>query len=419
MAVAAGGSGILARATPALALAVAVAGVAMMPAVYGAVAFHGAWAKLTPPPVLAHVALNTLANGLVASSALRLTGRVDQRLTGVFSRTLMAHGAIAFFTLVTRSYYSIPMLLTGAAASAVLGALVLLVRQRSPRPRVGVLGPWPSILDGAALDGELVLAPDASIRGYDLLLVTLDGDPPAEVAAMLSRALMSGKPVRHIVEFLEETHGVVAIEHFDLDHLPAGGLTTYRTGKRLVDVMVAIALLPVAVTIVGVAGLAILLTMGAPIFFTQPRVGLGGRVFRILKLRTMRTDPAAGGGLATAIGDSRITPLGRWLRRFHVDELPQLWNVLTGDMSLVGPRPEQPGLTEAYIRQVPAFAYRQLVRPGITGWAQVRAGYAADLAETRVKLSYDLFYLKNFSFGLDVRILARTLWTLLSGGGVR
>ena len=88
-------------------------------------------------------------------------------------------------------------------------------------------------------------------------------------------------------------------------------------------------------------------------------------------------------------------------------------------MSLIGPRPEQPALAEAYIREAPAFAFRQLVRPGITGWAQVRAPYASDLAETRVKLAYDLFYLKNFSFGLDVRILARTVWTLISGGGVR
>jgi lipopolysaccharide/colanic/teichoic acid biosynthesis glycosyltransferase len=158
--------------------------------------------------------------------------------------------------------------------------------------------------------------------------------------------------------------------------------------------------------------------MGRPVFFRQARVGLGGRPFMILKLRTMRPCDSDG-QIATAIGDRRITPVGRWLRRLHIDELPQLWNVLVGEMSLIGPRPEQPALAEAYAREDPAFASRALMRPGITGWAQVRAGYAADLAETRVKLAHDLYYLKNCSFGLDVEICARTVWALLGGAGTR
>ena len=124
-------------------------------------------------------------------------------------------------------------------------------------------------------------------------------------------------------------------------------------------------------------------------------------------------------GIATSHGDARITKFGAFLRRFRVDELPQLWNVLIGDMSLIGPRPEQPGLTRDYIGQMPAFAYRHLVRPGITGWAQVRAGYAANLEETRIKLSYDLFYVKNFSLALDLHVIIRTFWTIASGSGVR
>jgi lipopolysaccharide/colanic/teichoic acid biosynthesis glycosyltransferase len=114
-----------------------------------------------------------------------------------------------------------------------------------------------------------------------------------------------------------------------------------------------------------------------------------------------------------------VTPLGRILRRFRIDELPQLANVLRGEMSVIGPRPEWEPLAEAFERQEPKYAVRRLVRPGITGWAQVRAGPAADLAETRVKLAYDLFYLKNMSFALDLQILWRTGWTLLVGGGAR
>ncbi len=204
----------------------------------------------------------------------------------------------------------------------------------------------------------------------------------------------------------------------DLDRLPALGPAGYRSGKRLLDIGAVVILAPLAAPIVAVAGGLVLLSMGWPVFFSQPRVGLGGREFLILKLRTMRPW-GEGEERATAVNDDRITPFGRWLRRFHVDELPQLWNVLVGEMSLVGPRPEQPGLAAAYARQAPGFAYRQLVRPGITGWAQVHAGYAADLEETRIRLVYDLFYLRNVSLNLDLQICARTIWTILSGRAAR
>jgi lipopolysaccharide/colanic/teichoic acid biosynthesis glycosyltransferase len=157
--------------------------------------------------------------------------------------------------------------------------------------------------------------------------------------------------------------------------------------------------------------------MGTPVLFTQKRVGYAGKVFTIYKLRTMTRAPREAD--ATAVGDMRVTGFGRFLRRFRIDELPQLWNVLKGEMSLIGPRPEQPELARAYVSQMPAFAFRHLVRPGITGWAQIRAGYAANLAETREKLSFDLYYLKNASVTLDLEIAARTAFTLLSGRGVR
>ncbi len=212
---------------------------------------------------------------------------------------------------------------------------------------------------------------------------------------------------------------MVPIAHFDVATLPMTEIARYRAWKRGLDLVCVVVLTPIAAPVALFAAAAIWLTMGRPVLFVQERAGLGGVPFRMLKLRTMR--PAAPGDAiaATARQDPRITPLGRWLRRFRIDELPQLWNVLVGDMSLIGPRPEQPALAEQYAREVPAFAYRQLVRPGITGWAQVRAGYAADLEETKIKLAYDLFYLKNFSLGLDLQILMRTVWTLITGAGVR
>jgi lipopolysaccharide/colanic/teichoic acid biosynthesis glycosyltransferase len=199
---------------------------------------------------------------------------------------------------------------------------------------------------------------------------------------------------------------------------PSGALTWRGGGKRLFDLLASLALAPVVLPIIAAASAAILITMGRPVFFRQVRLGLAGRPFMILKLRTMRAGETRA-QLATAMGDQRVTPTGRWLRRFHIDELPQLWNVLVGDMSLVGPRPEQPTLAEAYARAVPAFALRTLMRPGITGLAQVSAGYAADLAETRLKLAHDLHYVKHCSFGLDAEICVRTVRALLSGVGTR
>ncbi len=391
----------------------------IMPPAYGLVAFHGHWDRMFKEPVLEHVAFNCLANLLVMFSALDIAGRFDQKLTLTFKRAVAVHGSLAFLTLISRHYYSIPMMLTGAFASAFLGASVVLARQRAVRPRVGILGPPHWIMGDAGLRCDLLSDPTAPVGPYQLILITFAGDLPSAWTQTLSRALLAGKPVRHVAEYLEELRGEVSADTFDLDHLPESAIAGYQTPKRLSDLICVAVMLPLALPIVAIAGLSVLATMGRPILFVQPRVGLGGRTFRMVKLRTMRSGPTDGEALATSRRDNRITPLGGWLRRFHIDELPQLWHVLIGDMSLIGPRPEQPVLAERYVGEAPAFAFRHLVRPGITGWAQVRAPYAADLAETRVKLAFDLFYLKNFSFGLDVQILARTFWTLASGGGVR
>jgi lipopolysaccharide/colanic/teichoic acid biosynthesis glycosyltransferase len=149
------------------------------------------------------------------------------------------------------------------------------------------------------------------------------------------------------------------------------------------------------------------------VLFTQERVGLWGRAFRVYKFRTMRVAPQEGAYAGEEEG--RITPLGRFLRRYRLDELPQLLNVLKGEMGLVGPRPEQRVLAEAYAREIPLYALRHTVRPGLTGWAQVHQGYAEGKEETLVKLSYDLYYIKHLSFFLDLRILLRTLWVVLTG----
>lgn len=404
--------------TAVLALAALVVSFALMPVVYGLLTFGLAFAQHMQGPLLAHVGLNCAANCLVMLGALLPAGRLDRKLAGVLTLLLVVHGGLAFLILVTRSPYSNQIMLNAVPFSAVLGSAVMYLKHRSAPVRVALLGPHDAPAGQVRIAYDRIRHPDADLRSYDVLLTTSVIDLSPEWARVLSRAMIAGKPVRHVAEYVEEEQGLVSIDHFDLDHLPPTGLTSYHVRKRLMDLAIVLALLPVALPILAAGALAVLVSMGRPVLFVQPRTGQGGKVFRMYKLRTMQASSESHGA-TTVKGDLRVTPVGGVLRRFRIDELPQLLNVLKGDMSIIGPRPEWTLLSEKYSRELPVYVYRHLVRPGITGWAQVRGGYASDLAETRTKVAYDLFYIKNLSFSLDVQILLRTFWTLLSGGGAR
>lgn len=370
---------------------------------------------------LIHILANCTANALVMLGALVGRGdRLDRKLAGVLSNTLVVHGALAFLILVGRQPYSNLIMPLAVFVSIFFGMVIMYVRHRAVRPRIAVLGAKDREIEDALIgEYDFVDDPRTDLRTYDILLTVSVIDLSPEWAGALSRAMLGGKRVRHLAEYSEERRGLVAIDHFDLEHLPAGGLTSYRTRKRLLDIGLILVTAPITAPLVLLAMLAVALTMGRPVFFVQERVGLGGKPFRMYKLRTMRPLSSTDEARTTTVGDARVTPLGRILRRYRIDELPQLWNVLQGHMSIIGPRPEWTVLGEQYIAELPVYAYRHLVRPGITGWAQVRGGYAGDLAETRVKLGYDLFYIKNMSFSMDSQILIRTVWTLLSGSGAR
>ena len=389
-----------------------------LPVIYGLLTFGFAFPQVLQGSLLIHVWLNCAANALVMLGALLLTGRMDRKLAGVLTLLLIVHGALAFLILTTRGFYSNQIMLTAVLVSAVLGAAVMYVKHRSAQVRIALLGPHDAPTGQVHTTYDRIRDSGTDLRPYDVLLTTSVIDLSPEWARVLSRAMIAGKPVRHLAEYVEEQEGLVSIEHFDLDHLPPTGLISYRIRKRLMDLAILAAVLPVALPILAAGVLAVLITMGRPVLFVQPRTGLGGKEFRIYKLRTMQAS-AETHGATTVKGDPRITPVGLFLRRCRIDELPQLLNVLKGDMSIIGPRPEWTLLSEKYSRDVPAYVYRHLVRPGITGWAQVRGGYASDITETRTKVGYDLFYIKNLSFALDIQILVRTVWTLLSGSGAR
>jgi len=198
---------------------------------------------------------------------------------------------------------------------------------------------------------------------------------------------------------------------------PAATCTVYGMGKRGFDVAAAVLLLVLSLPFAVAAAIAIALSSKGPVFFSQERVGLYGRPFRILKFRTMVVGAEAESGPALAVGDDpRLTPVGAYLRRLRIDEIPQLWNVLRGEMSFIGPRPERPPFVHRYIAENPLYQRRLLVKPGLTGLAQIHGRYDTDY---RNKLRYDLIYINSISLATDLRILFATIRIILTGKGAR
>lgn len=197
-----------------------------------------------------------------------------------------------------------------------------------------------------------------------------------------------------------------------------GGL--HEVAVRCFDCLLAIVFLVLAAPVMFPIALAIRLEDGGPVLYRQTRIGLRGRTFEMFKFRSMRVDAEASGiALWASENDPRVTRVGRFIRRTRIDELPQLVNVLIDDMRLVGPRPERPAFVRALTAELPLYARRNLLKPGITGWAQVRYRYAASVAEAARKLEYDLYYVERRSPALDLRILLETAWIVVTMRGAR
>ena len=216
----------------------------------------------------------------------------------------------------------------------------------------------------------------------------------------------------------ESLSGRVPASKLDSQMWQPDGHPAYDLIKRLLDLALVLGLSPLWLPLGVLAGIAVRLDSPGPALFSQIRTGLHGRPFRIWKLRSMRNEPLAPAQFAQK-NDPRITRLGHFIRKTRLDEIPQLWNVLRGDMSLIGPRPEQEKFVQQFAQQIPSYPYRHLVRPGLTGWAQVQQGYAASTDETAVKLSFDLYYVSHYNLGMDLLIALKTVRIVLTGHGAR
>jgi lipopolysaccharide/colanic/teichoic acid biosynthesis glycosyltransferase len=258
------------------------------------------------------------------------------------------------------------------------------------------------------------LAPLVAPQRLGLIVVAA-----GSVAASVVREVAGRTPVADLTEFHEQAFGTVPLAEVDsawFAALPTRADSALdRAAKRALDIVVAVALLVPAALLTALLALLVRREDGGPAFYRQLRVGQAGRIFGMYKLRTMTVAQPDGGRQWTTAGDERVTSIGRFLRETHLDELPQLFSVLSGTMTLVGPRPEQVGYTDALNGLIPHYARRLDVKPGLTGWAQVRCGYGGSLDGSAYKLCNDLYYLKHRSLTLDLAILLETVRAVALG----
>jgi sugar transferase (PEP-CTERM system associated) len=275
---------------------------------------------------------------------------------------------------------------------------------------IGAVADIPSIVHDRRVDRVVVSLSDA--RGKlpmdDLLRMKLD----------------RGVTFDHLATVYEEYTGKIAIENLRPSWLifSAGFKKTQLllAAKRALDIVAALVGLIVMAPVMAIVAAAVRLTSRGPALYHQQRVGHGGRVFTVHKFRSMRQDAEAETGAVWARAkDSRLTPVGGFLRRTRLDEVPQLWNVLVGDMSMVGPRPERPEFVSQLTEQIPFYGLRHSVRPGVTGWAQVRYTYGASVEDSMEKLQYDLFYIKHMTFAFDLFVMFSTVKTVILRRGAQ
>lgn len=381
--------------------------------------------------------LSSLWNSLIATTIALVTGYYGFR-------------RVSHFPGVRASYHIVPMFAASYAAMLAgffffrldysrlhfIASFVLCVfwyyvvyfmLRRQQRMRMGVIPYGETAGVFAIPDVDWVRLVDSRVvpAGLDGIVADLRADIPDEWERFLTDRALEGTLVMHVKQIEESLTGRVAIEHLSENNL--GSLIPgiiYSKVKRAMDLVGALVALPLLIPFLLLVALAIKLDSRGPVLFLQERMGHRGERFWMFKFRTMthrRPEEEADARLAaiTRDEDKRVTRLGKFLRHYRIDELPQIINVIRGEMSWIGPRPEAVALSLWYEAELPFYRYRHIVRPGITGWAQVRQGHVAEVDEVLGKLHYDFYYIRNFSFWLDVLIVASTLKIMASGFGAR
>ena len=361
----------------------------------------------------------------------RLTQFPGQKSMVTVLPTLLANGLlVGLVLLIFRLPYSVYYLLM----SAVLGVIFCFLSQVYLRAVTQVtiayvpIGRCQSLLDITDVNWvELTLcfepASHKHMPFHAVVADLADKELSAEWEQLLAETALQGTPVYNVLQVRESLTGRLPIKHLYENNL--GSLLpsqSYLLVKRVIDSLSILLTAPIAIPI------ALLIAMvlkwqnrqsGDSVLFTQRRIGQGGKRFTMYKFRSMSPCAESDGAQMATSNDMRVTKFGSFIRQTRLDELPQFINVLKGDMSLIGPRPEQLDFVKRFNETIPFYRYRHIVKPGISGWAQVMHGYASDEDETKVKLEHDFFYIKNFSLTLDLLIVIKTIQTMVTGFGAR
>ncbi|TRD11404.1 sugar transferase [Erythrobacter insulae] len=354
-----------------------------------------------------------------------------RQLSYVFPINILSFGGVLVAIAILRSSYSISLFVAGAMGAIIVSYMLSLYNRRLRRPHFIVSGGRSSEI---RLEGQFIPAPElveleSLVQAKRLnasLVADLHYDHPDEWERLFAKAALAGVPVYHYRQVAEMQSGQVKITHLAENDL--GSLipnVPYMSSKRLIDIAGSLMLLPFLLCAFVIIALLIRLDSKGNPFFIQERVGFRGETFRMLKFRTMKPrGPITDAGeqrddAMTKSDDDRITRLGRFLRKTRIDELPQVFNILRGEMSWIGPRPEAKALSQWYESELPFYSYRHIVRPGITGWAQVTQGHVTEVSDVNSKLRFDFYYVKNISLWLDFLIVLKTFRVIFTGNGAK
>jgi exopolysaccharide biosynthesis polyprenyl glycosylphosphotransferase len=348
-------------------------------------------------------------------------------LVASLSLTLIWRGI--YIRVLTKPEFRRRVLLIGAGKAGQTILEILNNINPTPFDLIGIIDDDPGKLN-LSVNGYQVIANSDQLKeildreNITEIIVAISGEMRGATFQTLLDVQQTGVTITRMPVAYEQILNRVPIRVLEADWILRSFVDQFRTDrfyalfKRLMDILGGLLGVLLLVMLFPFVSLAIIVDDGLPVIYSQTRLGRGGEPFSIIKFRTMRKDAESGGlALLATEDDERATRVGRLLRKTHIDEIPQFINVLRGEMSLVGPRSERPSLVEHYHRRIPFYRARLLVKPGITGWAQVNFGYAANVEETITKLEYDLYYIKHRSIVLDILTLLRTPGTMLGMRG--
>ncbi|MGA2489390.1 MAG: sugar transferase [Anaerolineales bacterium] len=347
----------------------------------------------------------------------------------IFASILTLIWRLVYIQIFTAQAFLRRVLIIGAGNAGETLARVYNNLRPQPFFLVGFMDDDPKKI-GKSLEGFPILAGNDRLleiiesKAITELVIAITGEVQGSTFQILLDAQERGVDIIPMPNLYEELMGRVPIHHLESEWLIRSFVNDARVGgfyelaKRLLDILIGLAGMSICILLTPISAIIILVDSGFPILYKQIRSGKGGKLYNIYKFRTMYQDAEKDGKVqVTHENDERITRVGGFLRRTHIDELPQFWNVLRGEMSIVGPRAERPELIIEYQKKIPLYRARLLVKPGMTGWAQVNFGYSATIPQTVIKLEYDLYYIKNRTLMMDILIILRTVTQVIGFRG--